>query len=149
MSKDVLTEKQKRFIDFYIETGNATEAARKAGYKGKNLNRIGSENLSKLDFIIKDKISQKDKERIASSDEVLRFFTSVMRGRVREEIPIMIGKGKQAIAKKGTSIRDRIEAAKQLSKRFGLDSAEVGTDGSGDDELSIAIMELADGHSTD
>ena len=27
-----MTEKQKRFCDFYIETGNATQAAIKAGY---------------------------------------------------------------------------------------------------------------------
>ncbi|RQN13726.1 terminase small subunit, partial [Clostridium perfringens] len=31
-----LTPKQKAFAEYYIETGNATEAARKAGYKGKN-----------------------------------------------------------------------------------------------------------------
>lgn len=31
-----LTVKQQRFVDFYIETGNATEAARKAGYKKPN-----------------------------------------------------------------------------------------------------------------
>ncbi len=34
---DVLTEKQKRFIDYYIETGNASKASELAGYKGKNL----------------------------------------------------------------------------------------------------------------
>ena len=45
-----LTPKQKAFADYYIELGNATEAARRAGYKGKNLNRIASENLSKLDI---------------------------------------------------------------------------------------------------
>ena len=45
--KEVLTEKQKRFCDYYLETGNATEAARKAGYKGNNLNRVASENLTK------------------------------------------------------------------------------------------------------
>lgn len=39
-----LTEMQKRFIDYYIETANATESAKRAGYKGKNLNRIGSQN---------------------------------------------------------------------------------------------------------
>ncbi|MCC0650821.1 terminase small subunit, partial [Clostridioides sp. ZZV15-6598] len=33
MSK--LTEKQKRFCDYYIKTGNATEAAIKAGYSEK------------------------------------------------------------------------------------------------------------------
>ena len=31
-----LTEKQKRFIDYYIETANATESARRAGYSEKN-----------------------------------------------------------------------------------------------------------------
>ena len=44
--KEKLTPKQKAFCEFYIETGNATVAAKKAGYKGQNLNRIGTENLS-------------------------------------------------------------------------------------------------------
>ena len=30
-----LTEKQKRFIDYYIETANATESAKRAGYSEK------------------------------------------------------------------------------------------------------------------
>ncbi len=30
--KNKLTERQKKFCDFYIETGNAAEAARLAGY---------------------------------------------------------------------------------------------------------------------
>ena len=34
---NALTEMQKRFIDYYIETANATEACKKAGYKGKIL----------------------------------------------------------------------------------------------------------------
>ena len=32
---DRLTIKQKKFIDYYIETGNATESARLAGYKAR------------------------------------------------------------------------------------------------------------------
>lgn len=43
-----LTEKQQRFVDYYIETGNASEAARKAGYSKCIANRIGTENLSLL-----------------------------------------------------------------------------------------------------
>ena len=31
-----LTPKQSAFADYYIETGNATEAARRAGYKKPN-----------------------------------------------------------------------------------------------------------------
>ena len=42
-----LTEKQQRFVDYFIETGNAAEAARKAGYSEKTAPWIGQENLQK------------------------------------------------------------------------------------------------------
>lgn len=42
-----LTEKQRRFVDYYIETGNASEAARRAGYKLENADATGRENLRK------------------------------------------------------------------------------------------------------
>ena len=124
LSKVKLTEKQKRFIDFYIETGNATEAARKVGYKGKNLDNVGSENLGKLGIHIQTKMKAKDSQRIAKGDEVLQFLTSVMRGEMTEEVPLFVGKGFQELESKGASIRDRTEAAKQLAKRYGLDQPE-------------------------
>jgi len=47
MDKKKLTTKQQRFVDFY--EGNATEACRKAGYKGSNhtLEQVAYENLRK------------------------------------------------------------------------------------------------------
>lgn len=44
-----LTPKQQLFVSEYLKTGNATEAARKAGYKGndKTLGQVGAENLKK------------------------------------------------------------------------------------------------------
>ena len=48
MTKNKLSEKQKRFVDWYIKLANATEAARKAGYSTKTANRIASQNLTKL-----------------------------------------------------------------------------------------------------
>ena len=41
-----LTVKQRRFVDAYIETGNAAEAARRAGYKSRNayFRMIGRKN---------------------------------------------------------------------------------------------------------
>lgn len=42
-----LTEKQRRFADYYIETGNCTEAAIKAGYSKRTARVIGQENLLK------------------------------------------------------------------------------------------------------
>ena len=44
---DKLTPKQKAFADNYIISGNATDAAKKAGYKEKAAYAIGSENLRK------------------------------------------------------------------------------------------------------
>jgi phage terminase small subunit len=115
-----LTEKQKRFIDFYIEKGNATEAAKLAGYKGVNLNRVGSENLSKLDKEIKKRLEEKEDARIAKQDEILKLLTSIARGEVEEEIPVLVGDGVQNLEKKGTSVKDRLKAAELLGKRYGL-----------------------------
>ena len=42
-----LTNKQQKFADEYIRTGNATKSALEAGYSPKTAQRMGSENLSK------------------------------------------------------------------------------------------------------
>ena len=47
-----LTPKQRAFADFYIELGNAAEAARRAGYSAKTAKSIGAENLTKPDIKI-------------------------------------------------------------------------------------------------
>lgn len=41
-----LTPKQKRFIEEYVKSGNATEAARKAGYSPNSARQTGSDNLA-------------------------------------------------------------------------------------------------------
>ena len=102
-----LTELQKRFIDFYIETANATKACEMAGYKGKNLNRVGSENLSKLDKFIKVKLEEKENKRIASQDEVLQYLTKVMRGEEKDQFGL------------DASLQDRTKCAELLGKRYG------------------------------
>ena len=90
-----LTEKQKRFADYYIETGNATESARRAGYKGKNLNNVASENLAKVGVksYIDEKLKVLENERTASAKEVLEFLTKSMRGELDEEIVVVEGTG--------------------------------------------------------
>lgn len=91
-----LTEKQKRFVDFYVETGNASEAARKAGYSLKTANRIGQQNLSKLDVqqAIKARLDAIESNRIATATEVMQFLTSAMRGEVQEDVVVIEGTGK-------------------------------------------------------
>lgn len=131
-----LTEKQKRFIDYYIETGNATEAARKAGYKGKNLDVIGSQNLVKLRKIIDEKLKQKESERIASQNEVLEFLTRVMRGQEVEEVVGFTEYG-AVKEKKAPSTRDRVKAAELLGKRYALFTEKVNVEGN----MGVAIID--------
>ncbi len=102
-----LTEKQKRFIDYYIETGNATKSCKLAGYKGKNLNNIGSENLAKLGIFIKERMREKENNRIASQDEVLQYLTKVMRGEEKDQFGF------------DASLQDRTKCAELLGKRYG------------------------------
>src|SRR5574344_1904044 len=107
MAETKLTERQKRFIDYYIQTGNATESAKLAGYNGKNLDNIGSENLRKLGKYIKPKLEGKSKERIASQDEVLEYLTKVMRGEEKDQFDL------------DASLQDRTKCAELLGKRYG------------------------------
>ena len=45
-----LTDKQRRFVDFYLTSLNATEAAKKAGYSPRTAHQMGYENLRKPDI---------------------------------------------------------------------------------------------------
>lgn len=117
-----LTEKQKRFADYYIKLGNGAEAARQAGYQGTNHDNIATENLRKpaIKEYIDSKIDKKDDKRIAKQDEVLAFLTSAMRGELTEEVLMQGMKGVEREIK-GTDIKDRLVAAKELGKRYLMD----------------------------
>ena len=110
-----LTEKQKRFIDFYIEFADAKKAAIEAGYSKKTAKQIGSENLAKLDYFIKSKLQEKESQRIASQDEVLQYLTSVMRGEEKDQFGL------------DASLQDRTKCAELLGKRWGtfVDKKEI------------------------
>lgn len=110
-----LTEKQKRFIDYYIETANATESAKRAGYSAKTAKNIGAENLTKLNFFIQEKLQEKENQRIASQDEVLQYLTKVMRGEEKDQFGL------------DASLQDRTKCAELLGKRYGtfIDKKEV------------------------
>lgn len=127
-----LTEKQKRFIDYYIETGNATEAARRAGYSEKTAKQIGSENLTKLDFFIKERLKELEDARIAKADEVLKHLTAAMRGEIEEEVVVVESIGdyesRARVIKKQLSARERIKAAELLGKRYALFTDKLDVD---------------------
>lgn len=140
MSGDVamkLTPKQEAFVDYYIETGNASEAARRAGYSERTANRIATENLSKP--VIQQAIEARHEEikskRTATITEAMEFLTSVMRGEVTEEAVVVEGRGdgvsRARLVEKSPSVTDRAKAADNILKRHsrpaGLEEEELKT----------------------
>ena len=121
-----LTNRQKAFADYYIELGNATEAARRAGYKGKNVNKIASENLAKLDIkqYIDERMALIESERIAKAEEVLQYLTRVLRGEETEQVVVVESTGdfmsEARLINKELSAKDKLKAAELLGKRYRL-----------------------------
>ncbi len=81
-----MTEKQKRFCEYYIASGNATESAVKAGYSKKTAKETGYENLTKphIKEYIDKKLEEMASDRIADATEVLERLTQIARREVKE-----------------------------------------------------------------
>ena len=73
-----LSQKQQAFIEFYLQTWNASEAARRAGYSEKTAYSIGQENLKKPE--IAAAIAARLAELKMSADEVLTRLAEQARG---------------------------------------------------------------------
>jgi phage terminase small subunit len=108
-----MTEKQKKFCDFYILSGNATQSAIQAGYSEDTAKTIGCQNLTKLYLIdyIKERTQKASNSRIADIIERKELLTSFLRG--QEE---------------GDS-KDRLKAVEMLGKMEGDFIERVETSG--------------------
>lgn len=122
-----LTEKQTKFVDYYIETGgNATEAARKAGYSQKTAEAIGLENLGKprIKSAIDARLAELKSQRTADATEVLEYLTSVMRGQQMDETVVVEGTGDGRSSARKMQVRvasrDRNKAAELLGRVYGI-----------------------------
>lgn len=138
-----LTAKQQRFCDEYLIDLNATQAAIRAGYSKKTANRIASENLLKPDIkaYIEARMAEKESELVANQDEVLRYLTSVLRGKSQSTEIVVEGIGEGCsearTIMKEPSEKDRLKAAELLGKRYGLYTDKIETDV--DMELNVSI----------
>lgn len=118
-----LTEKQKRFADEYIRTGNITQSYMIA-YQNVKKESTAAANGSRLlknakvKAYIDKRLEELKKQSIAEQDEVLQFLTKVMRGEITEEIPLGLGEGYQELKNKEPYLKDRIKAAELLGKRY-------------------------------
>ncbi len=135
--KNKLTAKQKAFVNYYIECGNACEAARRAGYKPGSvkdapnwLNPKKPQFKPALAAAINAKMKEREKKSIASADEVLTYLTSVLRGEAKDEQIVVLGTGEGKSKAVRMEVRaptkDRLKAGEQLLKRYPaeLDKAE-------------------------
>ncbi|MEK4425882.1 terminase small subunit [Solibacillus sp. FSL K6-1523] len=110
-----LTIKQQRFADYYIETGNATESAIRAGYSEKTARSIGQENLTKPDIIkyIEKRNEELDDARIADIKEVKQFWTVVLRDETLETKDRL--KASEFIAKTNGAFIDKVEHSGEVT----------------------------------
>lgn len=130
-----LTQKQRRFIDEYIISGNATQAYLKAGYKVSEsvARRNASRLLTNADIkaAIEKRNAEIQSEKTADMTEVMEYLTSVMRGEQTESVATSKG----VYSNVEVSAKDRIKAAELIGKRNGAwtDKKEINGD------LSIEI----------
>lgn len=131
-----LTVKQKKFADEYIESGNATQAAIKAGYNKSTATQIASQNLTKLNIkkYIEQRMAEIESKRIMSATEAVQLLTSIARGELKETVVVGTPMGIEETEKEA-DLKTRISAAKEILKRY------PGSDKMAEQQLRKAIAE--------
>ena len=114
-----LTEKQKKFADYYIELGNATQAAINAGYAKRSAQQMGAENLSKpvIKSYIDERLEQIASERIMSAQEAIELLSSIARAEITEQVVVTTMEGAEVVDKP-PDVKTRIIAIKEILKRY-------------------------------
>lgn len=145
-----LTEKQKAFCDYYIESLNATESYKKA-YPNCKKDATARTNSSKLltnaniKKYIDEQLQQMQSNRIANATEVLEYLTKGIRQELEEEVVVMVNKGdfisEPKIVKKKISIKDSNKCAELLGKRYSLYEGEKESE---DKNLTITIQKASE-----
>ena len=133
-----MTERQKKFVDEYLVTGNASEAARRAGYSARCANRQGFKLLGNTE--IRAEISARKKaladEKIATTQEVLERLTRILRRQEQETVVCANGK----IVTIPTPITHTLRAAYLLLKVYGAFRERVEEQSSATD-LFVSTLE--------
>jgi len=109
-----LTVKEAKFIDKYVETGNQLQSVKAAGYAGLP-GPVGTKLLHK-DYIkaeIEYRLNKSAKKSIADREEIMQFWTNMMRGEILDQFDMPTTnadklKAAAELAKRGMDIEDRI-----------------------------------------
>ena len=71
-----------------------------------SISRRSSPAPSKVSAYIAERLGAQDKKRVADADEVMEFYTAVMRGEVKDQFGL------------DTALSDRLKAGAELMKRY-------------------------------
>lgn len=140
-----LTEKQRKFVEAYMgaAAGNATEAARLAGYKGNNetLAQVGAENIRKP-YIAQELRARANKDPlIATREDRQRFWTEVMEsGGVEMKDRL---RASEILGKSQADFVDRIESVNYNIDLSGLSDEEIQELEEADDPAAYLAAYLA------
>jgi phage terminase small subunit len=139
----MLNEKQQRFADEYLIDLNATQAAIRAGYSEKTARVQGSRLLLNADIksYIEERMASQEEDTIASADEVMRYLTSVIRGKSRSHVLARDELGAEHIVEKPPDEKERLKAAELMGKRHQLFTDKVKVDGN----MPVMIVDDLDG----
>lgn len=140
-----LNDREDLFVTYYIELGEAKPAALKAGYAESTANEacmwINPDTLKNPDekkrkkfkpevyAEIRRRMDEIKTPAIASAQEVLEYFTSVLRGKSRSSVLARDELGADRVIEKPPDEKERLKAAEQLGKRYGLFTENVKLDG--------------------
>lgn len=121
--------RQQKFCDYYLQSGNATEAAKKAGYSERTARAIGAENLTKPDIqkYLAEHAQRASNARIADANEVLEFWSNTMRN--------------SELASK-----DRLKASELLGKVLLIDGQE---NADRDIHVTLSVEDMSGGEDGD
>ena len=100
-----LTERQRKFVELYLQLGNACEAAERAGFKRSYAQ--GAMRQTAVRRYLQQRLDEAHMRDAALADEVLEYLTKVMRGEIEGERP-----------ERNSS--PRMKAAELLGKRLGV-----------------------------
>lgn len=117
--KRKLTPKQQKFADEYIKSGNAADAARKAGYSKQTARTVGQQNLTKLDIkkYIDERMAEIASKRIMDATEAVELLTRIARGEEKETVISSTQEGVYE-SQKEADLKTRISAVKEILKRY-------------------------------
>lgn len=122
---DEISRAQKNFVDYFIESGNQTEAYKKAYPKCKNDNSAAASaskllRNNKVKQYLDARMAAVDSDKIATAEDVLEYLTSVMRGEEKDQFGL------------DASLSDRTKAAELLGKRYMLFKEQLDVNLEGD-----------------